>query len=148
MAWEILSSRKKAVTNIWTQKFTLKLWANLTLSRPLKTGLCECLSEFEKKPDRTCVTRAFILPSSSSTILSQPHQADSGQQSAGAIAAGVISALIVIVALCIGLFLAHRHRLLPRLRAKLSNSPYEDIVISDRSQLAASSAAGRNHNLP
>jgi hypothetical protein len=115
---------------------------------PLTTGLCECLSEFEKKPDRTCVSRAFILPStsSSSSILSQPHQADSGQQS-GAIAAGVISALIVIVALCIGLFLAHRHRLLPRLRAKLSNSPYEDIVISDRSQLAAS-AAGRNHNLP
>jgi hypothetical protein len=120
---------------------------NLTLSRPLTTGLCECLSEFEKKPDRTCVSRAFILPSTSSSILSQPHQADSGQQS-GAIAAGVISALIVIVALCIGLFLAHRHRLLPRLRAKLSNSPYEDIVISDRSQLAASTAAGRNHNLP
>ncbi len=114
---------------------------------PLITGLCECLSEFEKKPDRTCVSRAFVLPSTSS-ILSQPHQADSGQQSGGAIAAGVISALIVIVALCIGLFLAHRHRLLPRLRAKLSNSPYEDIVISDRSQLAASSAAGRNHNLP
>jgi len=47
------------------------------------------------------------------------------------------------VALGIALVLVHRYRLLPRLRAKLSNTPYEDIVISDRSQLA-----GRNHSLP
>jgi hypothetical protein len=80
---------------------------------------------------------------SSSSILSQPHQDDS-QSRSGAIAAGVISALIVIAALGIALVMVHRYRLLPRLRAKLSNTPYEDIVISDRSQLAA----GRNHSLP
>jgi hypothetical protein len=108
-------------------------------------GLCECLSEFEKKPDKTCISRAFVIPAtgpSSITILSEPHRTDSTSQS-GAIAAGVISALIVIAALGIALVLAHRHRVLPRLRAKLSNTPYEDIVINDRSQLA-----GRNLTLP
>ena len=107
----------------------------------LLPGLCECLSEFEKKADRTCTSRAFVLPATTS-ILSQPHKAD-GQSQSGAIAAGVISALIVIAALGVAFVLVHRYRLLPRLRAKLSNTPYEDIVISDRSQLA-----GRSHNLP
>ena len=64
----------------------------------------------------------------------QPHTAVVEPAGSGAaVAAGVVSVLVVLALLALLAFLVHRHRLLPRMRAKLRHTPYEDIVITDSS---------------
>ena len=57
--------------------------------------------------------------------------------SGGAIAAGVVSVLIVILVITGFTYMVTRTRALPRLRARITNKPYEDIIINDRGQQAA-----------
>jgi hypothetical protein len=64
-----------------------------------------------------------------------PHIASGS--SGGAIAAGVISVLLVILLGSGFAYLITRTRVLPRLRAHITNTPYEDIIINDRGQIAA-----------
>jgi len=51
---------------------------------------------------------------------------------------GVVSVLVVIAIIVLAGALVHRYRLVPRLRARLTNTPYEDIVISDRQNVVTS----------
>ena len=69
----------------------------------------------------------------------QPHVGEGN--SGGAIAAGVVSVLIVILVITGFTYMVSRTRVLPRLRARITNKPYEDIIINDRGQQAAASAA-------
>lgn len=102
-------------------------------------GRCECLSSYTKKSDRTCIdkTETILPPPPSDNPSPQPHIADT-ETGSGAVAAGVISILIVIAILGVTVVTVHRLRLVPRLRARLTNTPYEDIVISDRQGLGRS----------
>ena len=50
--------------------------------------------------------------------------------SSGAIAAGVVSILIVILIGGGFTYMVTRTRLIPRLRARITNTPYEDIVLN------------------
>jgi len=102
-------------------------------------GQCECLSSYIKKSDRTCIdkTETVVPPQPKDNPSPQPHVADT-ESGSGAVAAGVISILIVIAILGVAVVIVHRMRLVPRLRARLTNTPYEDIVISDRQGLGRS----------
>ena len=62
----------------------------------------------------------------------QPHVGEGN--SGGAIAAGVVSVLIVILVITGFTYMVSRTRVLPRLRARITNKPYEDIIINDRGQ--------------
>jgi len=102
-------------------------------------GRCECLSSYIKKSDRTCIHKddALIPPKPRDSPSPQPHIAET-ETGSGAVAAGVISILIVIALLGVAVATVHRLRLVPRLRARLTNTPYEDIVIADRHGLGQS----------
>jgi len=102
-------------------------------------GRCECLSSFIKKSDRTCIEKGdtILPPQPKDNPSPQPHVAET-ESGSGAVAAGVISILIVIAILGVATVTIHRLRLVPRLRARLTNTPYEDIVISDRNGLGRS----------
>ena len=71
--------------------------------------------------------------------LPQPHVGEGN--SGGTVAAGVVSVLIVILVITGFTYMVTRTRALPRLRARITNKPYEDIIINDRGQQAAASAA-------
>jgi len=93
-----------------------------------ETGKCECLSSYRQKTDRTC---------EEDTPLSQPRVASSSEEAgggAGAVIAAVICILALIVISVLGVAFVRRYRLLPRLKAHLTNTPYEDIVITDTKQ--------------
>ena len=71
-----------------------------------------------------------------------------GGNSGGAIAAGVVSVLIVILLVTGFAYMITRTRLLPRLRAQITNKPYDDIHFNNRGQAvavpAAASTSGTN----
>lgn len=52
----------------------------------------------------------------------------------GTVVAVVVSLLVVIVLVGAAAFVIFRTRLAPRLRARLTSTPYEDIVIGHRSE--------------
>lgn len=89
-----------------------------------ETGKCECLSSFRQKADRTCEEDA---------PLPQPRVASGSEAGtgAGAVIAAVLCILALVVISILGVTFVRRFRLLPRLKARLTNTPYEDIVISD-----------------
>lgn len=95
-------------------------------------GLCECLSEYRMNPDKTCgpaYPKNSRVPRKTEP---QPQTAAESESGGGAgVAVGIISFLLVLALLCATAFMAHRHRLIPRLRAKMRNTPYEDIIIED-----------------
>ena len=70
----------------------------------------------------------------------EPHV--SSGSSSGAIAAGVVSVLLVILIGGGFAYLIMRTRLMPRLRAQITNTPYEDIIINDRGQAVAAPRPG------
>jgi len=94
-----------------------------------ESGLCECLSSYTEQADRTCVSPAHSLSPP------QPHVAG-GQSGEVSSSSGVIATIICILALVVlsvlGVLFVRRYRLLPRLKARMTNTPYEDIVISDK----------------
>lgn len=124
-----------------------------------QVGLCECLPGFVRLQDgvsdlcltclitsahanhifQTCISKAEddrriqqakeSLSSPISTSTSAASDSDEATSSSGTVAAIVISVLIVVVLLGAAAFVILRTRLLPRLRARLTNTPYEDIVI-------------------
>lgn len=59
-----------------------------------------------------------------------PHKSEG--PNGGAIAAGVISVLLVILLASGIAYIVTRTRVVPRLRAHITNTPYEDIIINDR----------------
>ena len=80
-------------------------------------------------------------------VNANPSPQVGGGNSGGAIAAGVVSVLIVILVVTGFTYMITRTRLIPRLRAQITNKPYEDIIINDRGQAvpasSVASAAGR-----
>jgi len=94
------------------------------------------LSEFELNADKSCGSRTStpIPQTLNNNIEFQPHIAENAS-SHTAVAAGVVSVLIIIALIAIAAFFINRHRLIPRLRAKLKNTPYEDIVVNSSSRL-------------
>merc|ERR1719232_839023 len=89
------------------------------------------LSDSEsRKPLPIAKDSGFIRRKSN---LSPSPQIGTGN-SGGAIAAGVVSVLIVILVVTGFAYMMTRTRLLPRLRAQITNKPYEDIIINDRGQ--------------
>lgn len=64
----------------------------------------------------------------------------------GAIAAGVVSVLVIILIVGGFTYMVTRTRLVPRLRAHITNKPYEDIIINDRGQTAAAAQAASRSN--
>jgi len=93
-------------------------------------GRCECLSSYTVKSDRTCVDRSV-------RVQAQPR-VDTESSGSSGLVGGVVSLLVVLAALALVVGLVHRFRLVPRLRARLTNTPYEDIVISDRQSVVQS----------
>ena len=113
--------------------------------------MCECLSSYHEQADRTCVPPlAPALP----RVAAGEAGAGAGAGAAGSVIAAVICVLALAVLSVLGvLFVRYlhylsiifvqnkylhilpssprRYRLLPRLKARLTNTPYEDIVISD-----------------
>jgi len=124
-------------------------------------GRCQCLQGFDKQDDGTCLSlkeedemiakekaennhkNTATQPVSSAKESGfvkdnsnpQPHVGEGN--SGGAIAAGVVSVLIVILVITGFTYMVSRTRVLPRLRARITNKPYEDIIINDRGQQAA-----------
>jgi len=93
-----------------------------------ETGKCECLSSYRQQADRTCVADTGPLsPPQPRVAGGQNGDTDSGSSAIAAILC--ILALIVLTVL--GVVFVRRYRLLPRLKARLTNTPYEDIVITD-----------------
>lgn len=93
-------------------------------------GKCECLSAYIVKSDRTCVDRTVRAEA-------QPR-VDLESAGSSGVVGGVVSVLVVIAIIVLAGALVHRYRLVPRLRARLTNTPYEDIVISDRQSVVTS----------
>ena len=78
--------------------------------------------------ETTVVHNNRIKPGSSTNPA--PHVTEGS--SSGAIAAGIVSVLIVILIGFGFMYMVTRTRLVPRLRARITNTPYEDIIINDR----------------
>lgn len=95
-----------------------------------RMGKCECLSAYTVKSDRTCVDRTIIAQA-------QPR-VDPDSAGSHGVVGGVVSVIVVLAILVVVVGLVHRFRLVPRLRARLTNTPYEDIVISDRQSVVQS----------
>lgn len=113
-------------------------------------GLCECLSGFATQDDGTCLSkrddelatekeRATLqsarqpkshdptgLPITSGDGEENPGAAE--EEGGGSAVAGVVIFLIVVAVVGVGAFVILRTRLAPRLRARLTNTPYGDIV--------------------
>jgi len=91
-----------------------------------ETGKCECLSNYRQQADRTCIA---------DDPAAQPRVADgqagSAEDSSSSVVAAVICILALVVLSVLSVMFVRRYRLLPRLKARLTNTPYEDIVISD-----------------
>ena len=94
-------------------------------SEGLDLGTCECLSTHTVKADRTCMHRDLA------SVLAQPRVASTASSSGGMVG-GVVAVLLVLALVVVAVLAIHRLRLIPRLKARLSSTPYEDIVISDR----------------
>jgi len=96
-------------------------------------GKCECLTDFIKKPDRTCLQKDKLVVREPAHP--EPHISDP-TEGGESVTGGVLAALLVVAIVIVLLGLAvKRWRLLPRLRARLTNTPYEDIVIEDRGRV-------------
>ena len=80
-------------------------------------------------------TKVLANPAAPPAAQPAPHVKEGS--SSGAIAAGVVSVLIVILVGGGFAYMVTRTRLVPRLRARITNTPYEDIVINDRNPAAA-----------
>jgi len=93
-------------------------------------GRCECLSSYMAKSDRTCIDKTLRAQA-------QPRVHTEPGSTSGLVG-GVVSVLVVLALLVLILGLVHRFRLVPRLRARLTNTPYEDIVVSDRQSVVQS----------
>lgn len=78
-----------------------------------------------------------VASPSSSSSASAPPEAEDGNS--GAIAAVVISLLAVLVVIGVGIGVLMRTSVGTRLRARLTSTPYGDIVINDRGQMMGSS---------
>jgi len=131
-------------------------------------GKCECLQGFDKQSDGTCMSlkeedemlekerekakqadggqHPLAVASESGFIKTKAKSANPSPHigpgnSGGAIAAGVVSVLIVILVVTGFTYMITRTRLLPRLRATITNKPYEDIIINDRGQATTRTAA-------
>ncbi|TRY68627.1 hypothetical protein TCAL_15087 [Tigriopus californicus] len=114
-------------------------------------GLCECMMGFSKHRDGTCVSPVIddqIHPEISNRVPKSanpvPHVdvnavksvADSSESTGGGSTtlAVVLSVLAAVVLMGVAAFLVFRTRMAPRLRARLTSTPYEDIVIGRRSE--------------
>lgn len=95
----------------------------------------------DKKPLPVAKDSGFI---ESKTNVNNPSPQVGGGNSGGAIAAGVVSVLIVILLVTGFTYMITRTRLLPRLRAQITNKPYEDIIINDRGQPVPASSLNRH----
>jgi len=126
-------------------------------------GQCQCLQGYDKQDDGSCMSlkdEDEMLAKQREEL--KKHSADKedgkpvpiakdsgfirkktnlnpapqvgGGNSGGAIAAGVVSVLIVILLVTGFTYMITRTRLLPRLRAQITNKPYDDIHFNDRGQ--------------
>jgi len=91
-------------------------------SEESEMGKCECLSSYRQQADRTCVENLPLAGPQPSV-----QEASGGAQ----VGVAVICLLILVVVSVLGVILVRRYRLLPRFKARLTNTPYEDIVISE-----------------
>jgi len=107
-------------------------------------GTCECLSEFSINPDKSCGPKTApavkkLKPSVKKPKSldfdepePQPHTSSSEEAGgSGYVVAGVVSTLIVLAMVVAVAFLVKQHRLIPRMQAKMRNTPYEDIIIGE-----------------
>jgi hypothetical protein len=105
-------------------------------------GLCECLGGYALQDDGSCLSRhdddlaaaekkrtSNRQPKSHDPDRGAPIVSDGDEESSGSGAVvALISILVVVVIVGVGAFLIFRTRLAPRLRARLTNTPYGDIV--------------------
>ena len=129
--------------------FALNQFMNYTLyfqdTSDSETGKCECLTNYRQQADRTCVA---------DDPAAQPRvgSAGSAEDSSSSVVAAVICILALVVLSVLSVMFVRydfiltfstlifhflffrRYRLLPRLKARLTNTPYEDIVISEQNK--------------
>lgn len=139
-------------------------------------GQCQCKQGFDKQADGTCLSLAEEdemiakhkeeerskaqqpLPiAKESGFVETKHKAPPAARPAphikegstsGAIAAGVVSVLIVILVGGGFAYMVTRTRLVPRLRARITNTPYNDIAINERNPAAAAAAQAQHRHTP
>jgi len=124
-------------------------------------GRCQCLQGYDKQDDGSCMSlpeedkmlakqreelkkhniedqKPLPIAKDSGFIREKtnlnPAPQVGGGNSGGAIAAGVVSVLIVILLVTGFAYMITRTRLLPRLRAQITNKPYDDIHFNNRGQ--------------
>lgn len=78
--------------------------------------------------------------------VAQPSPHIKEGSSSGAIAAGIVSVLIVILIGGGFTYMVTRTRLIPRLRARITNTPYEDIVLNPDRRNPANAATAQTHH--
>ena len=64
----------------------------------------------------------------------------------GTIAAVAVSLMMVLVLIGVGFIIATKTTVGTRLRARLTNTPYGDITVSDRGQMMGSTTSVGTHN--
>ena len=79
-------------------------------------------------------------PSSSAS----PHKRDGSNN--GTIAAVAVSLMMVLILIGVGFFVVTRTTVGTRLRARLTNTPYADILVSDRGQMMGSATSLGTNN--
>jgi len=119
-------------------------------------GTCTCLSGYSLQADNTCEIkegppkpkRELVNPpsvnSKSPTLSASPHK-DAGSNN-GTIAAVAVSLMMVLIMIGVGFIVATKTTVGTRLRARLTNTPYGDIAVSDRGQMMGSTTSIGTNN--
>ena len=95
------------------------------------------------KPKRELVNSPSVKPKGPA-LSAAPHKREGNKN--GTIAAVAVSLMMVLIMIGVGFFVATKTTVGTRLRARLTNTPYGDIAVSDRGQMMGSTTSVGTHN--
>lgn len=121
-------------------------------------GTCTCLSGYSLQADNSCklnqpegppkpkreLVNSPSVKSKGPALSAAPHKRETSKN--GTIAAVAVSLMMVLVMIGVGFFVATKTTVGTRLRARLTNTPYGDIAVSDRGQMMGSTTSVGTHN--
>ena len=98
------------------------------------------------KPKRDLVnnTPPAVKSSKGPELSAEPRREEGSNN--GTIAAVAVSLMMVLVLIGVGFIVATKTTVGTRLRARLTNTPYGDIAVSDRGQMMGSTTSVGTHN--
>lgn len=124
-------------------------------------GICTCLSGYSLQDDNTCElnqpegppkpkrdlvnnTPPAVKSNKGPELSAEPRREEGSNN--GTIAAVAVSLMMVLVLIGVGFIVATKTTVGTRLRARLTNTPYGDIAVSDRGQMMGSTTSVGTHN--